>query len=203
MQTSDSFYSRFATHPDLAMFCSYFELLYDSYDRSWTDRMLLQARVDALIRAGFTFNRENEIAKQGDPVIDLNRLDDSQRTLLFEKLFTEENLNLMVWWIYMHLGTQWLKYIRGIDLFLNSMRMVGEVSKQSVGSPTEDEEDPQLKKIKIYLEASRVEQSLSEQKRALFMGTDTERDLLDVVLVNREISTDVEMTQRIKELKKK
>ncbi len=194
MTTTPSFLSRFVDAPDVEKWCVYFEWLYASYQQMWTDTTLLQAKCDALTKAGFEFDR------------DLNLLTDDQRIALFEQIFTVEVLDLMVWWIYEHLGTQWLQYIRGLDLFLNSMRMVGQtvtnpIAKGSDGEMGEVIEDELwLKKQKVYMEATKINTSLTDQRRALFMGTDAEQKLLEVVATGK--SADVDFVRTIRDAKK-
>ena len=204
MTTSSTFLTRFADVPNVEKFALYFEILYGSYDANWTDRVLLQAKCDAVTEAGFRFNKALELVWGTEKSIDLNPLTDADRLTLFNTLFTTANLDLMIWWIYEHLGTQWLQYIRGLDLFLNSMRMVGEtvtnpMAKDSSGKLGEVVEDELwLKKIKVYIEAEKVQKSLVEQRRSLLMNMDAEQKLLDVVLTNQSESSDLEMAKAIK-----
>jgi len=195
MTTTPSFLTRFSEAPDVEKWCAYFEILYASYDTMWTDSTLLQAKCDALTHAGFSFDKE------------LNLLTDAERIEMFEGLMTTEVLDLMVWWVYEHLGTQWLQYIRGLDLFLNSMRMVGQtvtnplVEDKLTGKTGEVVEDELwLKKQKVYMEATKINSSLMDQRRALFMGTEAEQKLLEVVATGR--SADVDFTRTIKDAKK-
>lgn len=206
--TSQKFKERFATFPHLDKFCAYFEILYGSYSRNWTDSQLLQAKCDAATAAGFEFDKNYGMSKGKG--VNLDILADPDRIILFDKLFTTTNLDLMIWWVYEHLGTQWLGYIRGLDLFLNSMRMVGQtvtnplVEDKKTGEVGEVVEDEMwLKKQKVYMEAMKINDLLMEQRKALFMGTGSEQMLLDVIQRNDIDTSDLDTARMIKESKNK
>lgn len=205
--TKPEFFKKFDTTKHINKLCYYFELLYNNYQSSWTDKLLLQAKMDALVKAGFTFDRHYRVSD--DEKIDLMILEDAERLKVLDNFFGPQESNIMVWWIHEHMGSAWLKYIRGMDLFLNSMRMVGE----AVVNPVEKSDDGKLEevvdtklwidKLNIYSKADLLEERLSHQKRALFVGMEMEGKFLDIVLSNSGDSSDLDVGKWLRAEKQK
>lgn len=207
IKTKPEFYKKFNQIEEIEKLCSYFEYLYNSYQANWTDKVLLQAKIDALVSSGFEFNSNFDVVDGGG--INLMILDDESRLKLLNKLFGIQEGNIMVWWIFEHMGSAWLKYIRGMDLFLNSMRMVGEtvVNPVEFNDKTGQNEEVVdekmwLIKMKIYKDADLLEERLSIQKRGLFMNSEVESKFLDVVLSNSGDASDLDIGRWLKEAKK-
>lgn len=207
LTTKPEFIEKFNQYQYIEKLCSYFEYLYNSYQESWTDKLLLQAKMDSLNQAGFQFDAGYQIVEDGG--IDLMILDDESRIKLLDTLFDVEKGNIMVWWIFEHMGSTWLKYIRGMDLFLNSMRMVGEtvvnpVEVNEKTGKTEEVVDEKmwLIKMKIYADADRLEERLTIQKRGLFLNSDFEPKFMEVLSANNGDRSDLDVGKWIKEAKK-